>query len=915
MIEQTSLDGTWEFAHVEDGGSPDWTRARPIQVPGPWQAQFPDLRMKAGVGWYRRALLLPDDWQADEARRVTRLCFGAVFHNTALWVNGRPAGEHFGGFLPFAFEVGHLLRPGSNEIVVRAESPTDDPAEYPDGPFSEIVHGKQNWYGPQSGIWQPVRLERRAQDHVARLSVRPCLRTGEVEAVLHLHRPAPEPLELELSIRDADGRLVASLIEVAAPGRQQVDVGLHVEPVRPWSLESPHLYELCIALRRHDAILDETRERFGFRSFEARDGRFYLNGQHIYLRGALDQDYYPDTLCTPPSVEFLEDHFRKAKQLGLNCLRCHVKVPDPRYYDVADRLGMLIWTELPHTTRMTDASRARLEATLDGMLDRDGNHPSIVCWTIINENWGTDLVNNEEHRAWLKSLYRRLKDSDPGRLVVDNSPLYPSMHVQTDIADFHFYAAIPDHRADWDRFVADLAMRPSWLFSAAGDAVSAGAEPLVCSEFGNWGLPQVGQLTDAEGREPWWFETGHDWAEGVMHAAGVQNRFLDWGLDRVFGSLAGFAEAAQWQQFRALKFQIESMRRQQQLAGYVITELTDCHWESNGLLDMRRNPRAFHSLFHTVNADTVVVPRSERLSYWSGEAARIEVAVAHGGARTLEGARLEIALGEGRTISVPPLAPGQVSALGTFEIALPREPMSRVHRLLFELRGADGAILATNHLDLSVQGGHNAARRAIGSVWSPDPVIAERLQELGYAVVPEMGAASVIVSERHDPAIAAAVRQGARLLLLPEAEGPLYPFFPHWQNVQVRNRTGTVWRGDWASSFAWLKRGGAFQALPGGPLLDESFDRVIPERVIAGCNLLDFQARVHAGLVVGWLHKPVALTVEQPCGRGRVVASTFRLFRDRPGADPTATVLLDALLALAVGAGERLGAAPELETA
>jgi hypothetical protein len=255
-----------------------------------------------------------------------------------------------------------------------------------------------------------------------------------------------------------------------------------------------------------------------------------------------------------------------------------------------------------------------------------------------------------------------------------------------------------------------------------------------------------------------------------MHAAGVQNRFLDWGLDRVFGSLAGFAEAAQWQQFRALKFQIESMRRQQQLAGYVITELTDCHWESNGLLDMRRNPRAFHSLVHTVNADTVVVPRSERLSYWSGEAARIEVAVAHGGARTLEGARLEIALGEGRTISVPPLAPGQVSALGTFEIALPREPMSRVHRLLFELRGADGAILATNHLDLAVQPGRDASRPAIRSVWSPDPLIAERLQELGYALVPEMDASSVIVSERHDPAIAAAVRQGARLLLLPEAD-------------------------------------------------------------------------------------------------------------------------------------------------
>jgi hypothetical protein len=133
--------------------------------------------------------------------------------------------------------------------------------------------------------------------------------------------------------------------------------------------------------------------------------------------------------------------------------------------------------------------------------------------------------------------------------------------------------------------------------------------------------------------------------------------------------------------------------------------------------------------------------------------------------------------------------------------------------------------------------------------------------------------------------------------------------------VQVRSRTGTVWRGDWASSFAWLKRSGVFQNIPGGPLLDESFDRVIPEGVIAGCNLLDFQARVHAGLVVGWVHKPVALAVEQPYGRGHMVASTFRLFNDAPGADPTATVLLDSLILLAVGAGERLDTAPELEPA
>ena len=182
-------------------------------------------------------------------------------------------------------------------------------------------------------------------------------------------------------------------------------------------------------------------------------------------RGALDQDYYPDTICTVPSVEFLEDQFRKAKELGLNCLRCHIKAADPRYYEVADRIGMLIWTELPNGGMATERSRGRKEKLLKGIVDRDGNHPSIVIWTIINENWGVDLVHDADHREWLKQTFAWLKAYDPTRLVVDNSPLAPSFHVESDIADYHFYAAIPDHRAAWDKFVDGLAGRAPWLYA------------------------------------------------------------------------------------------------------------------------------------------------------------------------------------------------------------------------------------------------------------------------------------------------------------------------------------------------------------------------------------------------------------------------------------------------------------------
>jgi beta-galactosidase/beta-glucuronidase len=206
---------------------------------------------------------------------------------------------------------------------------------------------------------------------------------------------------------------------------------------------APNLYTLRLVLRRGGDVVDEFEDCFGFRTIETRGGHFYLNGEPLYIRAALDQDYYPDTICTTPSTEFLEDEFRKAKELGLNCLRCHIKVPDPRYYEVADRMGLLIWTELPNMGLSTERSRARKLATLKGIIDRDGNHPSIICWTIINENWGVDLVYDPDHRAWLKEIYRWVKSYDPGRLVVDNSPLAPSSHIQTDIADYHFYAAFP----------------------------------------------------------------------------------------------------------------------------------------------------------------------------------------------------------------------------------------------------------------------------------------------------------------------------------------------------------------------------------------------------------------------------------------------------------------------------------------
>jgi hypothetical protein len=359
----------------------------------------------------------------------------------------------------------------------------------------------------------------------------------------------------------------------------------------------------------------------------------------------------------------------------------------------------------------------------------------------------------------------------------------------------------------------------------------------------------------------------------------------------------------QWRQFRALRYQIETMRRRKEIAGYVITELTDVHWEANGLLDMRRNPRVFHDVFRSINADTVVMALPTAHAGWGGDNLKVDLVVAHGGPEPIEGAELEMTFEETmRTISLPRLMPGDIVELARLNLILPELSRSDIRRLHVNLHKG-GRSIARNSLDLSV-----AAREAGSAVrepvWSSDPNIREKLQGFGYRLANGREDAFLVVERQHDAALAAYVRGGGRLLYLPDAPGLLYPFFPHWQNVTVEARAGTPWQGDWASSFAWLDRTGPFRNVPGTPLLDWSFERIVPTHVIAGCNVIDFHSRVHAGLAVGWIHKPVALAVERGYGRGKIVASTFRLFRDEPGRDPVATLVLRGLVGCLASIGD-----------
>ena len=520
--EPLSLDGSWQFwPDPTSILTPETLRedeAQSIQVPAPWQAHSDDLRDYTGDAWYQRSFDVDGAWLDDRLF----LHFGAVDYRAEVWLNGEYVGAHEGGYLPFEWDVTAHATPGPNRLTVRVSDPPDL--------FAEIPHGKQSWYGPLSGIWQSVWLQCRAALHVQHVRVLPQLETGRVSCHVRLSQPGEAGDALVARIVGPDGTKVSSEERGVGEESGPVELTLQVDSVQAWSPGSPALYQLELAVRRGDEVIDTVVESFGFRTIEARNGYLYLNGQMIYLRGALDQDYYPGTISTPPSLEFLEDQVRKAKTLGLNCLRCHIKVPDPRYYEVADRLGMLIWTELPNWHTLTTEASERAWRTMEGIVERDGNHPSIIIWTLVNEDWGTDLKHDPAHRAWLREAYERLKVLDPTRLVVDNSPCEGNFHVVSDIEDYHFYRAIPDHAAEWDLFVNDFAARLAPTYSPFGDATRRGDEPLILSEFGNWGLPDVDQLRDAEGREPWWFATGLEWGEGVVYPHDVQQRFRRWAL-------------------------------------------------------------------------------------------------------------------------------------------------------------------------------------------------------------------------------------------------------------------------------------------------------------------------------------------------------------------------------------------------
>jgi hypothetical protein len=853
-----SLDGVWQARLDAESEF-----ARELRVPLPWQAADPALREHTGVVWYRRSIEVPAEWRDHEVA----VGFGAVDYRATVYADGREVGGHEGGYTPF--EV--VIPAETRELTLRVEDLEDS---------SEVPHGKQGgrWYTRVSGPWQSVSLLVRPRERVERVRVYPDVPRGGFRVAVTAR------VTTVRRVRVAVGGVTAEAL--VSPEVPEATVEVVVPDARLWSPNDPHLYDLVASLDSGD----ELRERVGLRSIEARDGQLFLNGQPFYMRGALDQAYWPETLYTLPSDEEIEREIRLAKQMGLNLLRKHIKPEDPRYLDACDRLGMLIWAEPANPTVFTETARAALRRDLLEMVERDFNRPSVVVWSLYNEDWGVPgLFRDRQQQEWVAELYRELKALDPTRPVCDNSGW---AHVETDLNDYHEYYAAPERLARFAERLDYLVAHPEENFALGWRP--RGGEPILISEWGNWGLSDPAKMRDrlgggpADGRNvPPWFEYGGDApVDRMKRVAGFEERFEALGLATQFGSPAGLCEFLQRRAFRALKAQLDEMRRRPAIQGHVVTELTDIEWEGNGWLDYWRQPKVFHDELKWINGPVGLVATTERHGYWCGEEVVVDLHLHNTRDEQIEGF-VRWGLGPTRFRSelwATAVAPFGHVDLGPLRFSAPDVPSPErtVFRVAFREDRTSIELAFVPFESARIDG------QRLGVV-GLDRLFRQRLERFGFDARGAWREAPVVVAASLDEPVWAYLRGGGRVLYLAGAGGP-----PESAGLRLfQLPPGESWRMAAGAAWADLAR------LAPAPLeRDLGYESApfFPHQVIDAACFRDGD-EVLAGWLEGWLANTGALALLRPEGEGRLLATTFR-FEDAYGVDPVATLLLNRLVAI-----------------
>jgi beta-galactosidase/beta-glucuronidase len=413
-----NLNGLWRYAITPLVRTGDAAAGAPASWQGNILVPFPVESDLSGVKkavqpdqqlWYRRTFSVPEAWKG---QRVL-LHFGAVDWQTTVWVNGRKVGVHQGGYDPFTFDItGALTGAASQQLTVAVWDPSDSGFQ-PRGKQCLSPHGI--WYTASTGIWQTVWLEPVPAVAIGSLKMVPDIDA----ATLHLRvngTGSGAGYTVKATAFDR-GKKVAEV-----QGTLDASLALPVKRMQLWSPAHPFLYDLTVSLYRDGRKVDEVKSYFGMRKValgkDARGvTRLFLNNRPLFMYGPLDQGFWPDGLYTAPTDEALKSDIEKTRQWGFNMIRMHVKVEPERWYYWCDKLGLLVWQDMPSgdarirrkdpdINRVAQSARDYTEE-LSRMIRTHFNHPCIVTWVLFNEGWG------QFQTAEISALARKL---DPTRL-------------------------------------------------------------------------------------------------------------------------------------------------------------------------------------------------------------------------------------------------------------------------------------------------------------------------------------------------------------------------------------------------------------------------------------------------------------------------------------------------------------------
>ena len=554
-----NLNGQWEFDFDPDdrGLTEKWYQdheyRKTILVPFTVESEASGLHDTSppDVIWYAREFEHPG-WSSEKVL----INFGACDYETRVFINGQEVGQHRGGYSPFSFDITHALGPGTNKVTVRVQD--SNSWMQPRGK----QEGTTRWpidYDSVTGIWQTVWLEPVNADHVVEISSSYKMDTNALSLTVgfssHFYG------DLEITLKD-NGTTIANQSQ-QCDGRSEVRIILKIDNPKLWSPSDPRLVDINLRLLKQSETLDTVQSYTGLREISIQDGKTCLNGSPIYLRGVLDQGYFPLGWYTPVDDDAIIKDIELTKAMGFNLARKHQKAEDPRYLYWADKLGLMIWAEMPsgkiYSTELIEA----LSREWTALIRRDRGHPCIISWVPFNESWGVwHIASRPEQRAFVDSMYHLTKALDPTRPVIANDGWEYS---SGDLWTLHIYEGGDQPISEkLDNVLKD----PSSLVADIGHH-RKGALPNADVT----GLPVL--LTECGGI-------------GFLPAGFDGDEFA-------YGSIPESTHDLE-QRIEAVAHDINQATR---LCGFVWTQLTDIQQEINGLLYFDRTPKLPIDVLHT----------------------------------------------------------------------------------------------------------------------------------------------------------------------------------------------------------------------------------------------------------------------------------------------------------------------------